>query len=101
MLHISLYGITTKNFIKEIYNYIYKMNKKMIILIYKIYILIYKINVVYVIRYLKYTRKLIEDYIDNTEGIKKTLAYKKYKEEIIYIIYNCKEFMKKLYTTIN
>jgi hypothetical protein len=49
----------------------------------------------------KYTRKLIEDYIDNTDEIKKTLAYKKYKEEIIYIIYNCKEFMKKLYTTIN
>ena len=45
----------------------------------------------------KYTRKLIEDYIDNTEEIKKTVSYKKYKEEIIYIIYNCKEFMKKLY----
>lgn len=44
-----------------------------------------------------YTRSLIEDYIDNTDEIKKTLAYKKYKEEIIYIIYNCKDFMKKLY----
>jgi len=43
-------------------------------------------------------RKAIEDYLENIEGIdkkdKKLKAfYEKHKEEIIYIIYNCKEFM--------
>jgi hypothetical protein len=41
-------------------------------------------------------KKLIEDYIDQFDTIKNTESYKKYKEEIIYIIYNCKEIMKKL-----
>jgi hypothetical protein len=41
-------------------------------------------------------KKLIEDYIDQFDNLKNTESYKKYKEEIIYIIYNCKEIMKKL-----
>ena len=41
-------------------------------------------------------KKLIEDYIDQFDNLRNTESYKKYKEEIIYIIYNCKEIMKKL-----
>jgi len=41
-------------------------------------------------------RKLIEDYIEQFDNLKNTESYKKNKEEIIYIIYNCKELMKKL-----
>jgi hypothetical protein len=41
-------------------------------------------------------RKLIEDYIEQFDYLKNTESYKKNKEEIIYIIYNCKEIMKKL-----
>jgi hypothetical protein len=44
------------------------------------------------------SRKLIEEYIEKSDTIKNTEAYKKYKEEIIYIIYNCKDFMKKYLT---
>jgi hypothetical protein len=45
-----------------------------------------------------YTKKLIEDYLEKVEGINKKdkklkALYEKHKEEIIYIIYNCKEFM--------
>ena len=43
-------------------------------------------------------RKNIEDYLENIEQIDKKdknlkALYEKHKEEIIYIIYNCKEFM--------
>jgi hypothetical protein len=43
-------------------------------------------------------RKAIEDYLENIEQIDKKdknlkALYEKHKEEIIYIIYNCKEFM--------
>jgi hypothetical protein len=41
-------------------------------------------------------RKLIEDYIEQFDDLRNTESYKKNKEEIIYIIYNCKEIMKKL-----
>ena len=41
-------------------------------------------------------RKLIEEYIEQFDNLKNTESYKKNKEEIIYIIYNCKELMKKL-----
>jgi len=42
------------------------------------------------------SRKLIEEYIEKFDNLKNTESYKKHKEEIIYIIYNCKELMKKL-----
>jgi hypothetical protein len=42
------------------------------------------------------SRKLIEEYIEQFNNFKNTELYKKHKEEIIYIIYNCKELMKKL-----
>jgi hypothetical protein len=42
------------------------------------------------------SRKLIEEYIEQFDNLKNTESYKKNKEEIIYIIYNCKELMKKL-----
>jgi len=42
------------------------------------------------------SRKLIEEYIEQFDYLKNTESYKKHKEEIIYIIYNCKELMKKL-----
>jgi hypothetical protein len=42
------------------------------------------------------SRKLIEEYIEQFDNLKNTESYKKHKEEIIYIIYNCKELMKKL-----
>jgi hypothetical protein len=41
-------------------------------------------------------KQIIETYIDNIDDIKKSETYKKNKEEIIYIIYNCKEIMKNL-----
>ena len=46
-------------------------------------------------------RKSIEDYLEKIECIdkkdKKLKAfYEKHKEEIIYIIYNCKEFMSTI-----
>jgi len=41
-------------------------------------------------------KQIIETYIDTIEDIKKSETYKKNKEEIIYIIYNCKEIMKNL-----
>jgi len=41
-------------------------------------------------------RKLIEDYIEKFDNLKNTESYRKNKEEIIYIIYNCKEIMRKL-----
>lgn len=43
-----------------------------------------------------YTKKLIEDYIDQFDNIKNTELYKKNKEKIIYIIYNCRDIMKKI-----
>ena len=42
------------------------------------------------------SRKLIEDYIEKFDNLKNTESYRKNKEEIIYIIYNCKEIMRKL-----
>jgi Leucine-rich repeat (LRR) protein len=36
------------------------------------------------------------EYIEQFNNFKNTELYKKHKEEIIYIIYNCKELMKKL-----
>jgi len=51
-------------------------------------------------------RQAIEDYLEKIEGIdkkdKKLKAfYEKHKEEIIYIIYNCKEFMGTIRDHLN
>jgi hypothetical protein len=41
-------------------------------------------------------RKVIEDYLDKLKDKKLKELYEKHKEEIIYIIYNCKEFMNNM-----
>jgi hypothetical protein len=51
-------------------------------------------------------RQAIEDYLEKIEGIDKKdknlkAFYEKHKEEIIYIIYNCKEFMGTIRDHLN
>lgn len=41
-------------------------------------------------------RKVIEEYLDKLKDKKLKELYEKHKEEIIYIIYNCKEFMNNM-----
>jgi archaellum component FlaC len=48
-----------------------------------------------------FERRVIEEYLEKIEGINKKdkklkALYEKHKEEIIYIIYNCKEFMESI-----
>jgi hypothetical protein len=40
------------------------------------------------------SRKIIEEYIEKFHNLKNTESYNKHKEEIIYIIYNCKKIKR-------
>jgi hypothetical protein len=46
------------------------------------------------------SKKLIECYIENCGSLKSSKLYNKHKEEIIYIIYNCKDMMMDLKNSI-